>query len=199
MSLAHNVWCAEAAKKAVSIPVVASGSINLPALAESILEEGKGDFIGLGRPLWADPQWPLKAKEGPARGHQAVHPLQRRLPRSRRPYRQHGQVHRQRGPLPRSGVRDHPGDEAHAGGRGRRRTGRHGSGPGGFAQGPRRHPLREARTGRGPHRGRHPGVQGAGPRASEGVPQDPGAQDRRQGGRRGSHARRPHRRRPTTR
>jgi NADPH-dependent 2,4-dienoyl-CoA reductase/sulfur reductase-like enzyme len=26
--------------------------------------EGKGDFIGLGRPLWADPQWPLKAKEG---------------------------------------------------------------------------------------------------------------------------------------
>jgi 2,4-dienoyl-CoA reductase-like NADH-dependent reductase (Old Yellow Enzyme family)/thioredoxin reductase len=64
MSLAHNVWCAEAAKKAVSIPVVASGSINLPALAESILAEGKGDFIGLGRPLWADPQWPLKAKEG---------------------------------------------------------------------------------------------------------------------------------------
>jgi 2,4-dienoyl-CoA reductase-like NADH-dependent reductase (Old Yellow Enzyme family)/thioredoxin reductase len=64
MSLAHNVWCAEAAKKAVSIPVIASGSINLPALAESILEEGKGDFIGLGRPLWADPQWPLKAKEG---------------------------------------------------------------------------------------------------------------------------------------
>ncbi len=64
MSLAHNVWCAEAAKKAVDIPVIASGSINLPALAESILEEGKGDFIGLGRPLWADPQWPLKAKEG---------------------------------------------------------------------------------------------------------------------------------------
>jgi 2,4-dienoyl-CoA reductase-like NADH-dependent reductase (Old Yellow Enzyme family)/thioredoxin reductase len=64
MSLAHNVWGAEAAKKAISIPVVASGSINLPDLAESILEEGKGDFIGLGRPLWADSQWPLKAKEG---------------------------------------------------------------------------------------------------------------------------------------
>ncbi len=66
MSLAHNVWCAEAAKKAIGLPVIASGSINLPALAESILEEGKGDFIGLGRPLWADPQWPLKAKEGRA-------------------------------------------------------------------------------------------------------------------------------------
>jgi 2,4-dienoyl-CoA reductase-like NADH-dependent reductase (Old Yellow Enzyme family)/thioredoxin reductase len=64
MSLAHNVWAAEATKKAVSIPVIASGSINLPALAESILEEGKGDLIGLGRPLWADPQWPLKAREG---------------------------------------------------------------------------------------------------------------------------------------
>jgi 2,4-dienoyl-CoA reductase-like NADH-dependent reductase (Old Yellow Enzyme family)/thioredoxin reductase len=64
MSLAHNVWAAEAAKKVLSIPVVASGSINLPDLAESILADGKGDFIGLGRPLWADPQWPLKAKEG---------------------------------------------------------------------------------------------------------------------------------------
>ena len=64
MSLAHNVWAAEAVKKVVGIPVIASGSINLPDLAESILAEGKGDFIGLGRPLWADPQWPLKAKEG---------------------------------------------------------------------------------------------------------------------------------------
>lgn len=64
MSLAHNVWAAETVKKAVSIPVIASGSINLPALAESILEEGKGDFIGLGRPLWADPEWPRKAREG---------------------------------------------------------------------------------------------------------------------------------------
>jgi 2,4-dienoyl-CoA reductase-like NADH-dependent reductase (Old Yellow Enzyme family)/thioredoxin reductase len=64
MSLAHNVWAAEAVKKVVEIPVIASGSINLPGLAESILEEGKGDYVGLGRPLWADPQWPLKAKEG---------------------------------------------------------------------------------------------------------------------------------------
>ena len=64
MPLANNVWAAEAVKKVVSIPVVASGSINLPDLAESILAEGKGDFIGLGRPLWADPEWPLKAKEG---------------------------------------------------------------------------------------------------------------------------------------
>ncbi|MFH0915494.1 MAG: NAD(P)/FAD-dependent oxidoreductase [bacterium] len=64
MSLAHNVWAAEAVKKKVKIPVVASGSINLPELAEHILAEGKGDFIGLGRPLWADAEWPLKAREG---------------------------------------------------------------------------------------------------------------------------------------
>jgi NADPH-dependent 2,4-dienoyl-CoA reductase/sulfur reductase-like enzyme len=64
MSLAHNVWAAEAVKKEIRIPVIASGSINLPELAESILAAGKGDFIGLGRPLWADPQWPLKALEG---------------------------------------------------------------------------------------------------------------------------------------
>ncbi len=64
MSLAHNVWAAEAAKKELKIPVIASGSITSPALAESILHEGKGDFIGLGRPLWADPEWPRKAREG---------------------------------------------------------------------------------------------------------------------------------------
>lgn len=64
MSLAHNVWAAEAVKKEIKIPVIASGSITNAELAESILADGKGDFIGLGRPLWADPQWPLKAMEG---------------------------------------------------------------------------------------------------------------------------------------
>lgn len=64
MSLAHNVWAAEAVKKEIRVPVIASGSINLPDLAESILADGKGDFIALGRPLWADPEWPLKAMEG---------------------------------------------------------------------------------------------------------------------------------------
>jgi len=64
MSLAHNVWAAEAVKKEIKIPVIASGSINLPGLAQRILVEGRGDFIGLGRPLWADPEWPLKAMQG---------------------------------------------------------------------------------------------------------------------------------------
>ena len=60
---AHNVWAAEAIKKEVELPVIASGSITTPALAESILATGKGDFVGLGRPLWADPYFPIKAAE----------------------------------------------------------------------------------------------------------------------------------------
>jgi 2,4-dienoyl-CoA reductase-like NADH-dependent reductase (Old Yellow Enzyme family)/thioredoxin reductase len=58
------VWAAEAVKKAVSIPVIASGSITTPELAEEILEKGKADFVSLGRPLFADPYWTQKAKEG---------------------------------------------------------------------------------------------------------------------------------------
>jgi 2,4-dienoyl-CoA reductase-like NADH-dependent reductase (Old Yellow Enzyme family)/thioredoxin reductase len=64
MPLANNVWAAAAVKKEIAIPVIASGSINLPALAQRIIVEGRGDFIGLGRPLWADPEWPLKAMQG---------------------------------------------------------------------------------------------------------------------------------------
>lgn len=60
----HNVYAAAAIKPHVKVPVIASGSINMPHLAEQVLAEGKGDFIGLGRPLWADPQWPNKARAG---------------------------------------------------------------------------------------------------------------------------------------
>ncbi len=61
---AYNIWAAEAVKKAVSLPIIGSGSINTPELAEQILEEGKADFISLGRPLLVDPYFPQKAKEG---------------------------------------------------------------------------------------------------------------------------------------
>lgn len=60
----HNAWAAEAVKKHVSVPVIASGSITLPQYAEKIIETGQGDFVGLGRPLWADPEWPNKAESG---------------------------------------------------------------------------------------------------------------------------------------
>ncbi|MBI2906153.1 MAG: FAD-dependent oxidoreductase [Chloroflexi bacterium] len=53
-----------AIRKAVNIPVIAVGKIVDPFMAERILTEGKGDFIGLGRGLMADPYWAAKAREG---------------------------------------------------------------------------------------------------------------------------------------
>lgn len=55
---------AEAAKRAVRIPVIAVGKLGYPELAERILREGKADFVAVGRSLLADPEWPLKVKEG---------------------------------------------------------------------------------------------------------------------------------------
>lgn len=54
----------KAIKDAVKIPVIAVGVIREPAFAEKLLENGTQDFIGLGRPLIADPYWVKKAKEG---------------------------------------------------------------------------------------------------------------------------------------
>ena len=61
---AHNIWAAEAVKKAVKIPLIASGSINTPDLAEDILLSEKADFIALARPLLADAEWINKLKQG---------------------------------------------------------------------------------------------------------------------------------------
>lgn len=55
---------AEMTKKVVSIPVIVAGKLGYPELAEQVLQEGKADFIGLGRPLLADPEWPNKVKAG---------------------------------------------------------------------------------------------------------------------------------------
>ncbi len=51
-------------KENVNIPVVAVGRINDPVLAERILEKGWADIIAMGRPLIADPNLPVKAKNG---------------------------------------------------------------------------------------------------------------------------------------
>jgi len=45
-------------------PVVAAGRLTTPDLAEWVLTSGQADFIGLSRPLIADPEWPRKAFEG---------------------------------------------------------------------------------------------------------------------------------------
>lgn len=46
------------------LPLMALGRIADPAEAEGILQRGDADLIGLGRPLLADPAWPLKAAAG---------------------------------------------------------------------------------------------------------------------------------------
>ncbi|MCL2713154.1 MAG: NAD(P)/FAD-dependent oxidoreductase [Alphaproteobacteria bacterium] len=61
---AHNAWAADAIKRAVAIPVIASGSLNTPELAETVIAEGSGDFVGLGRVMFADPLFPAKAEAG---------------------------------------------------------------------------------------------------------------------------------------
>ncbi len=41
-----------------------AGRINDPVFADNILHEGRSDFISLGRALHADPEFPVKAREG---------------------------------------------------------------------------------------------------------------------------------------
>jgi len=55
---------AQAVRKHVRVPVIAAGRISSPKLAESILEKGRADLIGLARTLWADPLWVKKVRQG---------------------------------------------------------------------------------------------------------------------------------------
>lgn len=57
-------YLSEKVKKAVSIPVISSTRIGYPEIAEKIIESGQADFVSLGRPLIADPEWCSKAKIG---------------------------------------------------------------------------------------------------------------------------------------
>lgn len=59
---ACQINLSEAVKKVVRIPVIAHGKLGNPFIAEKVIEEGKADFVGLGRPLLADPEWPEKVR-----------------------------------------------------------------------------------------------------------------------------------------
>jgi len=59
-----RIYLAEAVKKTIDIPVIAGGMIRSPEYADKIIAEGRSDFVFLGRPLLADPQWPNKAGLG---------------------------------------------------------------------------------------------------------------------------------------
>ncbi len=60
----HLKGLAKAIKDAVTIPVMLSSKIGDPFVANEILQRGQADFIGLGRSLLADPEWPEKVAEG---------------------------------------------------------------------------------------------------------------------------------------
>jgi len=55
---------AAAVKAEVSIPVIAVGVIREPAVAAAVLDEGKADFVAIGRGHIADPDWCAKAASG---------------------------------------------------------------------------------------------------------------------------------------
>lgn len=58
------VKLAAGVKKAVKIPVIAVAKIRTPRMAETILKKRQADFIGVGRMLLADPDYPNKVKAG---------------------------------------------------------------------------------------------------------------------------------------
>jgi 2,4-dienoyl-CoA reductase-like NADH-dependent reductase (Old Yellow Enzyme family) len=51
-------------KETATLPVVGTGRIDSPALADRLIAEGRADIIGLARALIADPHWPNKSREG---------------------------------------------------------------------------------------------------------------------------------------
>jgi len=64
-----NAYMSEAIKRHLvandcHVPVVATGKIRTPELAERLLATGAADLIGMARALLADPDWPRKLREG---------------------------------------------------------------------------------------------------------------------------------------
>ncbi len=57
------VHLAAAVKKMVGIPVIAVAKIRSPQGASEILAKGQADFVGIGRTLLADPDWPNKVRD----------------------------------------------------------------------------------------------------------------------------------------
>lgn len=55
---------ADAVKKRVSAPVIAVGRLGDPDVAAAALASGRADFVALGRPLLADPEWVNKVARG---------------------------------------------------------------------------------------------------------------------------------------
>jgi len=57
-------WVTKKMKREVTIPLVTSNRINLPATAEQILADGCADMVSLARPMLADAEFVKKARDG---------------------------------------------------------------------------------------------------------------------------------------
>ncbi len=55
---------AEKAKQVTSLPIISVGRLQYPEVAESVVAEGKADFIAIGRGLLSDPEWVNKVQDG---------------------------------------------------------------------------------------------------------------------------------------
>lgn len=64
MPRAPHRWGWEQLREAVTIPIIASGSLVSPEVANEILDSGSADFVSLGRAMLADPDWASKALSG---------------------------------------------------------------------------------------------------------------------------------------
>ena len=67
----YNLHMAEAARRqlrahGLTTPVIATGKISTPELAEEVLQADRADLIGMARALLADPDLPKKSREGNA-------------------------------------------------------------------------------------------------------------------------------------
>jgi len=56
-------WVTQKLKQEVSVPVITSNRINMPDVAEQILANGHADMVSMARPLLADPEFVLKARD----------------------------------------------------------------------------------------------------------------------------------------
>jgi 2,4-dienoyl-CoA reductase (NADPH2) len=51
-------------RKHVGVPMITSNRINMPDVAESVLEAGNADLVSMARPMLADPDLVVKARDG---------------------------------------------------------------------------------------------------------------------------------------
>ncbi|MBO3640625.1 FAD-dependent oxidoreductase [Acinetobacter soli] len=57
-------WMTEKIRPHVKVPLITSNRINTPEMAEYVLASGHADIVSMARPMLADPEFALKAREG---------------------------------------------------------------------------------------------------------------------------------------